>query len=154
MPILKQCSGRGCTKIVAEGVKYCTSCYYRYVSAEKERHKKYSRNRRNDKEQKQYQDFYSSKAWLKTRDTILSNCYNIDIFEFYRTGRIIQGYTVHHIVTLEDDYDKRLDISNLIYLTQSNHIMIHKIYEKGKREREQMERLLREVLRRWNEEWI
>ena len=53
----------------------------------------------------------------------------MDIVEYYSTGRVIAGERVHHIVELNEDWNSRLDVSNLIYLTEQNHRKIHAIYE-------------------------
>lgn len=43
--------------------------------------------------------------------------------------KIEYGFTVHHIVPLINDYSKRLQQSNLIYLTESHHRLIHRLYD-------------------------
>lgn len=119
----------------------------------KARHTAYSINRLMDKEQQKYQTFYSSKEWARYRATVISQCYCIDIIEYYRTGKIVQGYTVHHIIPLEDDYERRLDINNLIYLTQSNHISVHKEYKKSAKDKRIMQELLLDLKIKFIEEF-
>lgn len=131
MALKKKCSRQGCNYLVDYGVKHCNKHKQEFELQERERYKEYSYRRRLDKEQKKYQDFYSNNIWLKVRDVVISECYGIDILEFYRTGKIVEGYTVHHIVELDEDWNRRLDIDNLVYLTESNHQHIHGLYKKN-----------------------
>lgn len=54
----------------------------------------------------------------------------MDIYSYYILQRIEYGHTVHHIVPIKEDWSKRLDVNNLIYLTESNHQAIHQLLEK------------------------
>ena len=152
MPMLYKCSARGCSKIL-EVQGLCEMHQAKADISNKIRYKVYATNRLMDKEQKKYQQFYSSGAWLRIRDSVISNCYAIDIVEFYRTGRIIQGYTVHHVETLGSSWERRLDSTNLMYLTESNHQFIHKEMNKGKREEKAIQKLLIELKNKFNEEY-
>lgn len=136
MALKKKCSKQVCNYLVDYGVKYCIKHQQKFEQDEKERYKEYSYRRRQDEEQKKYQDFYSSKVWLRSRDVAISECFGIDIIEFYRTGKIVQGQTVHHIVELDEDWNRRLDIENLIYLNESNHQHIHGLYKKNSKTKE------------------
>lgn len=153
MAIYKQCSWHGCTKIIEDGIKYCDYHQSKYDKENKERYKEYSYRRRRDKEQKKYQDFYSSKEWLAARKAIISECLGMDILEYYRTGKVIEGERVHHIVELSEEWSYRLDVSNLIYLTEQNHRRVHAEYDKGDNEKKAMQRLLFELLDRFNREF-
>lgn len=151
--ILKQCSWHGCTKIVAEGIKYCDYHTKKYDKERKERYKEYSNRRRHDEEQKKYQDFYNSKDWERIRQVVIAECFCIDIVELYRTGRIVQGERMHHVVELSDDWNSRLDVFNLIYLTEQNHRRVHVEYIKSMKDREKMKKILFELLDRFNKEY-
>lgn len=74
---------------------------------------------------KQTEPFYLTKEWRMARIQCIKNCYGLDIFSFYQFGIIQYGFTVHHIYPVADYWDKRLLQSNLIYLTESNHRVIH-----------------------------
>ena len=73
--------------------------------------------------------FYKSSDWLKARDKCIQRCCGIDLYSYFVLHRIEYGQTVHHIVPLLDNYSLRLSQDNLIYLTESNHRTIHKLYE-------------------------
>ncbi len=153
MALKKICSYRGCTKVLEDGVVYCSYHQEKWEKRQRERYKDYSKRRQADKEQKKYQDFYNSDDWKQERLAVITNCFGIDILEYYRTGKIVVGQTVHHISTLEDDWNSRLDFYNLIYLTEQNHRRVHAEYEKGQREKKQMQDILFSLLDRWNDEF-
>lgn len=133
--------------------KYCSYHQDKVNKQERERYKEYSKRRREDKEQKKYQDFYNSNDWKRIRDAEISICNGIDIIEYYRTGKVVQGERVHHIIELDEDWNCRLDINNLIYLTEQNHRRIHAEYNKGEREKKQMQQVLFALLEKWNKEF-
>ena len=56
----------------------------------------------------------------------------IDVYLFMTEGKIEAADTVHHIVPLQDDWQKRIDISNLISLSHDTHSMIEQMYKKDK----------------------
>ncbi|NFO65444.1 hypothetical protein FDC27_00385 [Clostridium botulinum] len=153
MSVLKQCSWNGCTKIVNQDVKYCEYHKGKYDMEQKERYKEYSARRRRDKDKKKYQDFYSSSDWKRIRKACTTECYGIDILELYRTGRVVQGERVHHIICLSDDWNSRFDICNLIYLTEKNHRIVHSHYDKEKKEKEKMQKILLGLLEKFNKEF-
>lgn len=153
MAILKQCSWHGCTKILNGDVKYCDYHANKYDKEQKERYKEYSNRRRRDAEQKKYQDFYSSKEWERVRQAVIADCYGIDILEFYRTGRIVNGERVHHIICLNDDFNCRLDVGNLIYLSEQNHRRVHAEYDKSDKDKEKMQKILFELLNKFDKEF-
>ena len=86
---------------------------------------------------RQSDKFRNTKVWQKKRDEIkcrdrylcqvcLKDLYNTLSFLNYK------NIEVHHIVPLEEDYSKRLDVDNLISLCS----MHHKMAERGEIPRE------------------
>ncbi len=73
--------------------------------------------------------FYQTTAWEKARESCIAQCYGLDIYSLFANNRIEYGRTVHHIVPIIDDYSLRLSPDNLIYLTESNHRIIHELYK-------------------------
>lgn len=149
MALKKLCSYSGCNVLVDYGTKYC----YKHRTKDKERYKDYRRSRLRDEEEKARQEFYNSVEWKNIRDLAIKKCFGIDIVEYYKTGQIIMGYTVHHIVELKDDWNKRLDINNLIYLSQENHLRIHKMMERSKEDKDKVIEMLLEVKARFESEF-
>lgn len=102
------------------------------------RYKEYNVQRKDKKEQ----SFYNSTQWITKRTNRVRNLLGIDWFEYYSTGNIVAGYTLHHIIELKDDWSKRLEDINLIYLTQSNHRRVHEAYLKSPKDKEKMQKIL------------
>lgn len=149
MGLKKLCSYSGCNTLIDYRTKYCD----KHRTKDRDRYKDYRRNRLQDKEEKSRQDFYNSLEWKNVRDLAIRKCFGIDIVEYYKTGQIIMGYTVHHIVELKDDWNRRLDINNLIYLSQENHLRIHKIMEQSKEDKEKVTEMLLGLKDRFEQEF-
>lgn len=118
MPLYKRCNR--CGKRIPSG----TSC-----PCVKARHKEYDRYSR-DKKSKQY---YDSGEWEVSRTTALDMDGGIDVYLFMTEGRIEIADTVHHIIPLKDDWERRNDTSNLMSLHHDTHSMIEKLYKKDKK---------------------
>lgn len=73
--------------------------------------------------------FYLSDDWNRARNKCIFNCFGLDLISVFVEKKIEYGFTVHHIVPLTKDYSKRLMQSNLIYLTESHHRSIHRLYD-------------------------
>lgn len=74
----------------------------------------------------------------------------LDLYEYYINKQIVYAEAVHHIVELSEDWERRLDVGNLIPLTAGNHSMIHKLYQKDKKKAQQM---LIGLLKQWEQEF-
>lgn len=73
--------------------------------------------------------FYSTKEWINLRERCIAKCHGIDLYSLFVLNKVEYGEVVHHIIPIVDDYDKRLDADNLIYLTECNHKLIHSLYQ-------------------------
>lgn len=154
MALLKQCSYRGCRKLLKDNIKFCEYHQAKFEVQEKGRYKEYQHRRLEDKEKKKLQKFYNSDSWKKLRNDIANVYVGMDIYEYYTNGKIVSGEAVHHIIELEDDWRCRLDVGNLIYLTERNHRRIHAIYEKSNRDKRIMQDRLLKMIDRFNNELI
>ncbi len=92
--------------------------------------------------------FYHTAEWELARDECIRRCFGLDLYSLFVLHRIEYGFTVHHIVPLIDNHSLRKTQSNLIYLTESNHRNIHKLYES---DYEGTAELLRSLLRRFSD---
>lgn len=135
MAIYKRC-GR-CRKRMQVGT-ICQCQNKRYK--EEDRYKKDTREKQ----------FYSSGHWTMMRDKVRAKYKGLDIYSYYVLGTIEYGQTVHHIETIKDNWDRRLDITNLIYLTESNHRRLHQRMENG--EEEEVMRELYILIKRFNDD--
>ena len=77
-------------------------------------------------------DFYQSSEWLKVRRKCIELCCGLDLYSLYCNNTIEFGYTVHHIEPVEVSPQLRLEQSNLIYLSESSHQIVHNLYRQGK----------------------
>ncbi|MDF2857678.1 MAG: hypothetical protein K0Q87_3529, partial [Neobacillus sp.] len=75
--------------------------------------------------------FYHGKQWKLTRDTIL-DLDKLDVYVYMTTGEILIADTVHHIIPLKDEWDRRYDIDNLMSLSHNTHSMIESMYKVDK----------------------
>lgn len=122
-----------CQKVIEVDRKYCEECERVYNEFRKSNNKSYDKKTRKNNQNKQYSSFYRSKEWEIVRSYIISKYKNIDVYEYYKTGKIIKSETVHHIVELRDDFNRRLDTKNLIPISLSNHSKIHLLYKRNKK---------------------
>jgi 5-methylcytosine-specific restriction protein A len=72
-----------------------------------------------------YTEFYRSKEWDKVRKARLALDTGL-CQKCKKEGKITIADMVHHKVEIKDDWDKRLDIDNLISLCNKCHNSIHK----------------------------
>ena len=79
--------------------------------------------------------------------------YHIDILEYFKTGIIVEGKIMHHIIEIKDDFNTADDINNLIYLTDSNHKTVHALYEKSQKDKTYMQNVLFSLIKKWEEEY-
>lgn len=118
-------------------MKICSRCGNRlptgaHCPCEKRRHieyDKYSRDRKSA-------GFYHSAEWLRARHLALSMSDGMDVYEYMKSGEISAADTVHHIVPLKDNWERRLDPDNLIPVSSRNHDEIHRLYGTGKEQTE------------------
>lgn len=141
MALLKVCACPTCNRLVEYGTKYCKE----HEQLDKDKYKEYKLNRTDTKEQ----SFYTSGKWLSLRQVAIRDCYGIDIFKFY-TENIIESVEVcHHIIEVKEDWNKRLDIDNVICLTEESHQKIHQIYDKSKQDKEYCRQMLIRMKKRF-----
>lgn len=143
MALKKICA---CGKLIDYALPYCKECQDRRTQEKAARHRSYDRHIRN----KEATVFYNSGEWEAVRSMVMRRYKGLDIYEYYINNQIIYADSVHHIVELSEDWSRRLDVSNLIPLTQSNHSMIHKLYLKNK---SKVQRELFALLQRWEKEF-
>ena len=131
MPIYKRCSRCG-ARLPAGTRCECV----------KRRHKEYDRYGRDRKSRA----FYNSSAWEHARSAALAADEGLDVYLYMTEGIVVLADTVHHIIPLQDDWEKRKDISNLMSLSGDTHSMIEQMYKKDK---DGMEKKLHEMLQQY-----
>ena len=71
--------------------------------------------------------FYNSAEWSRVRQRVL-DLDKIDVYLYMTQGRVVPADTVHHIVPLKSDWNKRLDINNLMSLHHDTHSTLEREY--------------------------
>ena len=96
--------------------------------------------------------FYNSREWKEKRKKVVFIYDGIDIYEYYTSGKVVKADCTHHIHTLRERWEMRLEEKNLIPVSDKNHKFIHTVYKKGKEEREKLQKELECMLIRYREE--
>lgn len=132
--------------------KYCDKHIDIADKENKERYKTYKANRLKNDTEKKIQEFYKDPRWIRVRELVRVKQYGIDILEYYRTGEIVAAEVYHHIICTRDDWSKRLDIYNILGLTNSNHQKIHRQYSKDSKTKEHTQKMLKGLLWKFYDE--
>ncbi|MBD5643199.1 HNH endonuclease [Clostridium botulinum] len=138
-----------CGKVIDYNKRMCDECKNRYDKSKKESYKEYKKNRKDNTEQK----FYSNKEWITVRDIVRRKYNNICLYSYYILNEIKYVDYIHHIIELKEDWDKRLDIDNLIPLSDKSHKIVHRAYDRSAKDKKQMQELLRELKRKYEKEF-
>ena len=141
----KPCAYHGCRNLIRDG-RFCFKHQEESKNQRKESNRYYDQYLRNKKARL----FYNSKAWLATRQYVLTKYNYLDLYDYYINSRVTRATAVHHIEELEEAWEKKLEISNLIPLSSSNHNHMDLLYRHDK---EGTQALLRELLSRWEFDW-
>ena len=92
---------------------------------------------------------YHSALWKRLCSEAKELYSNMDVYSWYKYGRIEAGLIVHHIIPIKDDYSRRLDLTNLIYLTDANHKAIHALYEESEQKKAEVQQELFRMIGCW-----
>lgn len=135
-----------CGKLIDYSQRYCNDCKPKAKQEKAERHKYYDTYKRD----KRAAAFYNSTEWEKTRDYVIAKYKGLDLYAFFIDKKIVCADTVHHVEELKENWDRRLDITNLIPLSSANHTKIHEMYKKDKKNTQEM---LVALLGRWRKDY-
>lgn len=95
--------------------------------------------------------FYGTNDWKKMRTIARKRDNDIDVWVYIRYGAIEHtGAAVHHIIPIADEWDKRLELDNLVTVSSSSHAEIERLYSMGGEYKTTCQRLLREAVRDLN----
>ena len=131
-----------CNKKINYNQKYCDRCQAKAHKQKQDGNRQYDKHIRRSEANKKYDDFYHSKEWSNTKKLVWTRCNGLDLYDYYISKRITYGEICHHIEPLKENWDRRLDIHNLIYLSKENHNIIESIYERSQQDKESMQELL------------
>ena len=110
----------------------------------KERYKEYNEYRRSDEAMR----FYNSRAWKKIALMIKERDHGLDQYELLVNKKIVKGELVHHIIPVEEEPARRLDLRNLIYVSRKSHKLIHEAYEESEDGKKRLQKALFSVINR------
>ena len=118
-----------CGRVIRQGER---------CKCEADRQREYDRDNR----KRESASFYHSKSWKLLQQAVASRAgYTDEYVKFYK-GRVQPGRIAHHIVPINERPELRLDGRNIIYVSDRTHQMIHAEYNKGTKEKEEMQRRL------------
>lgn len=102
------------------------------------------RNEEYDREHRNYarSAFYHSSSWKAIQKIVKAACHGLDIYEMNVNHRIVKGRIVHHIIPLSEAPEKALVLTNLVYVSDKTHRMIHDAYDKDAESKAKMQRKL------------
>lgn len=127
-----------CGRLIPQTMRLCEQC----EANAGQRYKDYNAHRRNTKTAA----FYVSKQWQQMRGRVLATYDFIDLYAYAVLHEIRRADTVHHIVELTEDWERRLDPLNLIPLASSTHNTIHTLYDRNTATKAATQATLREIL--------
>lgn len=142
--VLKKLCPR-CNTLIDIRERYCEKHQKQYEQYQKDRQKDY-RKRRTDKRES---NFYCSKEWLQLKDHLKIKYKGMCLYTYLVEDRIVPADEYHHIEPIKDNWDKRLDVYNVIPLSYAVHRKITALYKTNKKEATQ--KMLRELLFKWKE---
>ena len=127
-------------------VKMCPRCGSKYEYGQACKNECYDKAKKEsskvyDKSQRKNKEFYHSTEWVRLTMQCKSKFNGLDIYQYFKYNKIVPGTLSHHIIEVEEDESRALDINNLIYLSVESHSEVHKIYgqsEDGKRELQEL----------------
>ncbi|WIF94304.1 HNH endonuclease [Caminicella sporogenes] len=138
---LKKLCNRCQKNIIDMSQKYCSECEKIVEDERKERYKRYNQSRTDVKEQK----FYQSKEWKHVREIVKSRDKGLCLL-CLSEKKINYCDTVHHIEELKVNWNKRLDLDNLICLCESCHQYVHRQYSISEKEKKEMQGKLKKLI--------
>ena len=142
MGLKKQCPRCGVKIDITQ--QSCDMCSEHYSEKKKAAYRMYDEKKRD----KAAHAFYLSQKWKTLRELILNRYAFIDVYLYYTTGQVQKADTVHHIIEISEDDNKKLDPNNLIPVTRKTHEKIHRMYRDNKKATQE---LLFNLLRRWED---
>jgi 5-methylcytosine-specific restriction protein A len=123
---MRICGKINCNKLVEKEARYCDEHKKEYDKKVKNSQNWYRQNR-DDKDE---QDFYKSKKWIKSRTNTLERDFYLCRL-CYIEKLVTTADMVHHIVELKEDKSLALDAENLISLCDGCHKKVHGKYNTG-----------------------
>ena len=81
------------------------------------------------------------------RNFISAKYKGLCVCSYFMEDSIVSADVYHHIVPIKDDWGKRLDIYNIVPLSNRAHNTIHEMYKKDK---QSTQKVLKDLIWKWN----
>lgn len=141
MALKKLCPN--CRRVLIEqNQNYCPICRGVVSERRKNNNQRYDHLYRNQ----DAKAFYASTEWQQARLAALVRFGYLDIYDYYVNRKLTRSTTVHHIIELDEDWELRLILDNLLPLSDSNHNKIHGLYSHS---RQATQAFLQSLVARW-----
>ncbi len=114
----RPCAHPGCPELVDRG--YCAKHQHLAQQRKADSNRHYDQNTRDQRAR----DFYQSRAWQAVRRQALIRDHGL-CQDCLKEQRVTPAETVHHIVSVRDDWSLRLVLSNLLSLCFGCHNKRH-----------------------------
>ena len=88
-------------------------------------------------------NFYKSNSWRKLSKQCKLRDNGLDLFQLKLNNKIVKGELSHHIEEVEDNPERKLDLTNLIYVSKATHNFIHSVYNKSEEDKRKLQHILR-----------
>ena len=128
--------------LIDQGQDYCPACRGAVSQRRKNNNQRYDHLYRN----KDAKAFYASVEWQQARLAALARFGYLDIYDYYVYRKLTKAATVLHIIELDEDWEQRLILDNLLPLSDGNHNKIHGLYSHGK---QATQAFLQSLVMRW-----
>lgn len=112
-----------CKTIIPQTMKYCPDCQKKvdeYLEQKRQGYKSKANKKYDEKRNKKYVIFYQSSEWKILRAVKLSEAGYL-CEDCKEKGGITAADQVHHMESIEDNWDRRMDITNLRCLCNKCH---------------------------------
>jgi len=149
MALTKFCNAQYCKHLIPITDKYCADHDHLVLEQEAKRQATYDKAIRYERDA-QFTDFYHSSEWLAKRAFVIDMYKGIDVYAYYKSKKIVNATTVHHIEPLRDGWSKRLLDVNLLPISAQSHGEIEALY---KRDKIGTQARLKQMIADWNREF-
>ena len=123
-----------CKHLIENTEKYCKKCAEEYKQDKRKDYIEYNNTKRDKKSSK----FYSSREWKLVRDIVRERDNNL--CRVCLSNKMVKGADmVHHIEELQDNYNRRVDTSNLVSLCSTCHNHTHALYSASYKDKTSMQ---------------
>ncbi|QLY82242.1 HNH endonuclease [Clostridium intestinale] len=133
-------------------IKYGTLCECE-VNKKRKSYRDYKKRRLQDKEEKERQSFYNSIPWRALSENIKRHYLGLCVL-CWSKNEIQYSFTTHHIETLKERFDLRLDDKNLIPLCDCCHKEVHKLMDTSFKDKLYIRKHLKEIIDKFNHEYF